>query len=161
MLTVLRHILYLALVFVLQTTWVHHLAIGGVQPDLVLLTVVFIALLAGQVEAALLGFAIGLCQDAYSPQDLGLNALSKSLVGFAVGFGRGGLLAETVQVQVIVLVAAVFVHDTIYYLGSSSTSMTQVPYLLLHFGIGRAIYTGILAIFVAWLLRIRRQLIPA
>jgi hypothetical protein len=39
--------------------------------------------------------------------------------------------------------------------------MTQVPYLLLRFGIGRAIYTGILAIFVAWLLRIRRQLIPA
>ena len=83
------------------------------------------------------------------------------IVGFAVGFVRGGLLAETVQVQVIGLVAAVFVHDTIYYLGSSSTSMTQVPYLLLRFGIGRAIYTGILAIFVAWLLRIRRQLIPA
>ena len=55
MLTVLRHILYLALVFVLQTTWVHHLAIGGVQPDLVLLTVVFIALLAGQVEAGGVG----------------------------------------------------------------------------------------------------------
>ena len=160
MLTVLRHILYLALAFVLQTTWVRHLEIGGLQPDLVLLTVVFIALLAGQVEAALLGFAIGLCQDAYSPQDLGLNALAKSLVGFAVGFCRSGLLADTVQVQVIILIAAVFVHDSIYYLGSSSTSVTQVPYLLLRFGIGRALYTGVLGIFVAWLLRIRRQLIP-
>ena len=64
------------------------------------------------------------------------------------------------QVQVAVVVAAVFVHDSIYYLGSSSASMGQVPYLMLRFGIGRALYTGLLGIFVAWLLRIRRELIP-
>ncbi len=160
MLTVLRHILYLALVFILQTTWVRHLQIGGIQPDLVLLTVIFIALLGGHVEAALLGFAIGLCQDAYSPQDLGLNALAKSLVGFGVGFGRGGILADTAQVQVAVVVVAVFAHDMIYYLGSGAASMSDVPYLLIRFGIGRAIYTGVIGIFIAWLLQIRRQLIP-
>jgi rod shape-determining protein MreD len=161
MLTVLRHVLYLVLAFVVQTTWLRHLEIAGVQPDLVLLTVVFVALLAGQTEAALLGFAIGLCQDAYSPQDLGLNALAKSLVGFAVGVGRGGLLADNVQVQVVVLVAAVFVHDMIFYVGSSSVSMAEAPFLMLRFGVGRAIYTGIIGILVAWLLRIRRELIPA
>ena len=161
MLTVLRHILYLVLAFVVQTTCLRHPEIAGVQPDLVLLAVVFVALLAGQAEAALLGFAIGLCQDAYSPQDLGLNALAKSLVGFAVGVGRGGLLADNVQVQVVVLVAAVFVHDMIYYVGSSSVSMTEAPFLMLRFGVGRAIYTGIIGILVAWLLRIRRELIPA
>jgi rod shape-determining protein MreD len=159
MITVLRHILYLALIFILQTTWVRHLQIAGLQPDLILLTVVFIALLAGQIEACLLGFFIGLCQDAYSPQDLGLNALAKSLVGFAVGYSRGGILADSVQVQVAVVVAAVIVHDSIYYLGSSSASMVDVPYLLLRFGVGRALYTGLFALFVAWLLRIRRELI--
>jgi rod shape-determining protein MreD len=160
MIAVLRHILYLALIFLLQTTWARHLQIAGLQPDLILLTVVFIALFAGQIEACLLGFAVGLCQDAYSPQDLGLNALAKSLVGFAVGFSRGGILVDSVQVQVAVIVAAVFVHDSIYYLGSSSASMGQVPYLMLRFGIGRALYTGLLGIFIAWLLRIRRELIP-
>ncbi|HJP32210.1 MAG: rod shape-determining protein MreD [Candidatus Latescibacteria bacterium] len=161
MLSVLRHILYLALVFILQTTWVRHLQIGGLQPDLILLVIVFIALLAGQIEAALLGFAIGLCQDTYSPQDLGLNALAKSLVGFAVGVGRGGILADSVQVQVAVLIAAVLLHDSIFYIGSSATSISEVPYLMVRFGIGRAIYTGILGFFIAWLLRIRRELIPA
>ncbi len=161
MLTVVRHILYLALVFVLQTTWVRHLEFAGLQPDLILLTVVFIALLAGQVEAAILGFAIGLCQDAYSPQDLGLNALAKSIVGFAVGVGRGGILADSPQVQVAVLIAAVLVHDMIYYLGSGAVSMGDVPYLLMRFSLGRAIYTGLVGLFVAWLLRLRRQLIPA
>jgi len=160
MLTILRHILYLALVFVLQTTWVRHLEIGGLQPDLVLLTVVFIAMLSGHVEAAVLGFAIGLCQDAYSPQDLGLNALAKSLVGFAVGMSRGGILADTAQVQVVVVVAAVLLHDLIYYLGSGATTMSQVPFLMMRFGIGRALYTGIIGLFIAWLLRIRRQLLP-
>jgi rod shape-determining protein MreD len=161
MLTILRHILYLALVFVLQTTWVRHLEVGGLQPDLVLLTVVFIAMLAGHAEAAVLGFVIGLCQDAYSPQDLGLNALAKSLVGFAVGIGRGGILANTAQVQVVVVVVAVLVHDLIYYLGSGVTTMSQVPFLLMRFGIGRALYTGFIGLFIAWLLHVRRQLLPA
>lgn len=161
MLTVLRHVLYLVLAFVVQTTWLRHLEIAGVQPDLVLLVVVFVALLAGQVEAALLGFTIGLCQDAYSPQDLGLNALAKSLIGFAVGLGRGGFLADNVQVQIVVLVAAVFLHDMIYYVGSSSVSMSEAPFLMLRFGLGRAIYTAIIGILVAWLLRIRRGLISA
>ena len=60
---------------------------------------------------------------------------------------------------IAVVVAAVIVHDSIYYLGSSSASMVDVPYLLLRFGVGRALYTGLFALFVAWLLRIRRELI--
>lgn len=161
MLTVTRHVLYLVLAFVLQTTWVRHVEIAGVQPDLVLLTVVFVALLAGQVEAALLGFAIGLCQDVYAPADLGLNALAKSMVGFAVGIGREGVLADNVQVQVAVVVAAVIVHDLIFLVGSSSVGLGEVPYLTMRYGIGRALYTGLLGIGVAGLLRLRRELVPA
>lgn len=161
MLTVLRHILYLTLAFVVQTTWVRHVEIAGIQPDLILLTVVFVALLAGQLEGALLGFAIGLCQDAYSPQDLGLNALAKSLIGFAIGLGRGGILADTVQVQVVIIVAAVGLHDIIFYLGSSAASVGDIPYLMARFGLGRAIYTGLVGALIAWLLRLRRQLVPS
>ena len=161
MLTILRHVLYLALAFVLQTTWLHHLEVGAVLPDLVLLSVVFIALLAGQVEAAVLGFAIGLCQDAFAPHDLGLNALAKSLVGFAVGVVRGGLHAEAPMVQVAILVAALLVHDLIFYIGSGTTTITQVPYLMLRFGLARALYTGVVGLVVAYALRLRRDLIPA
>jgi rod shape-determining protein MreD len=161
MLAVVRHVLYLALVFVLQTTWLHHVQIGNILPDLVLLVVVFVALLSGHLEATLLGFLVGLCQDAYSPPDLGLNALAKSLVGFAVGIGRGGFIVDAIQVQVAVLIVAVLAHDLVYYVGASSTTMGEVPYLMLRFSLGRALYTGALGLLVAWVLRLRRDLIPA
>ena len=160
MLAVARHLLYLALAFVLQSTWIHHLQIGEVLPDLVLMVVVFVALLSGHLEATVLGFLAGLGQDAYTPADLGLNALAKSLVGLAVGTGRAGLLSEAVQVQVGVLMAAVLVHDLVYYAGSSSNSLGEVPHLMLRYSLGRALYTGAIGLVVAWLISLRRRLIP-
>lgn len=160
MLAAARHLLYLALAFVLQSTWIHHLQIGEVLPDLVLMVVVFVALLSGYLEATILGFAAGICQDAYTPADLGLNALAKSLVGFAVGAVRGGLLAEAVQVQVGMLMGAVLVHDLIYYAGSGSNSLGEVPHLMLRFSLGRALYSGAVGLLVAWAIRLRRRAIP-
>ena len=157
MLAVARHVLFLALAFVLQSTWIHHLQIAEVLPDLVLMVVVFIALMSGHLEATVLGFLAGLCQDAYSPPDLGLNALAKSLVGFGVGAARQGLLADTVQVQVGVVVAAVVVHDLIYYIGASSTPLEEVPYLMARFSLGRALYTGAVGLIAAWAISLRRR----
>ena len=160
MLAVARHLLYLALAFVLQSTWLHHLQIAEILPDLVLMVIVFVALLSGHLEATILGFLAGLCQDAYTPADLGLNALAKSLLGFGVGAAREGLLAEAVQVQVGVLVVAVLVHDLVYYAGSSSNSLGEVPHLMLRISLGRALYTGAIGLVVAWALSLRRQLTP-
>ena len=159
MLAVARHVLFLALAFILQSTWIHHLQIAGILPDLVLMVVVFIALMSGHLEATLLGFLAGLCQDAYSPPDLGLNALAKSLVGFGVGAARDGLLADTVQVQVGVLVAAVLVHDLIYYVGAGSTSFEEVPGMMFRFSLGRALYTGVIGLIAALAIRLRRRVI--
>lgn len=161
MLTVARHVLYLSLAFVLQSTWLHHLQVADVLPDPVLIVIVFVALLSGHVEATVLGFLVGLFQDAYAPADLGLNALAKSIVGFGVGIGRSGVMADSAQVQVAILAAAVVVHDLIYYLGSSLTSFPEVPYLMLRFGLGRALYTCVIGLVVAWILRARRGLLPA
>ena len=160
MLAAARRLLLLVLAFVLQSTWVHHLQIGEVLPDLVLMVVVFAALLSGHLEATVLGFLAGFCQDAYTPADLGLNALAKSVVGFAVGAGRTGLMVEAVQVQVAVLMAAVLVHDLIYYAGSSSNTLGEVPQLMLRVSLGRALYTGVLGLVAAWLIRLRRRLVP-
>ena len=143
MLTVVRHILYLALAFLLQTTWVHHLELHGVQPDLILLVLVFIAVATGHTQATMLGFCVGFLQDTSSPEDLGLNALAKSLVGFGVGMSRTGIRADTVQVQVLLICTAVLLHDLVYCIGYSGLSMAEVPLFWLHFGIGRALYTGL------------------
>ena len=143
MLTVVRHILYLALAYLLQTTWMHHLELYRVQPDLILLVLVFVAIASGHVQATILGFCVGFLQDASSPEDLGLNALAKSLVGFGVGVSRTGVMADTMRVRVVLICAAVLLHDLVYYVGYSGISMGEVPLFWLRMGIGRALYTGL------------------
>jgi len=81
-------------------------------------------------------------------------------VGYAVGAGRAGLLAEAVQVQVGILMAAVLLHDLIYYAGSSGNSLGEVPHLMLRYSLGRALYTGAIGLVVAWLISLRRRLSP-
>ena len=157
MLTVFRHILYLGLAFLLQTTWVHHLELYRVQPDLILLVLVFVAVASGYTQATALGFCVGFLQDTSSPEDLGLNALAKSLVGFGVGVSRTGIMADTVQVQVLLLCTAVLLHDLVYCIGYSGVSMAEVPLFWLRFGIGRALYTGLVGAVLISAVQARRR----
>lgn len=156
-----RHALLMILAFVLQTTWAHLLQVGGVGPDLVLLVLVFAALGGSQVEPTVLGFCIGLLQDLYTPADLGLNAFTKSAIGFSVSYVRTGFQADSLQVQVALIVCAVLVHDAVYYLGSSGVTMAAAPAFWLRYGLGRAVYTGMVGAAVAAGLQFRRRVLPA
>ena len=82
---IVRYILLLGLAFVLQTTWLDFISVSALKPDLILLIITIVALREGPISATLLGFSIGLLQDAYAPADFGLNALLKCTAGFAVG----------------------------------------------------------------------------
>jgi len=68
-----------------QGTVVPVLGIGGVVPDLPLVLVVLLALRLGPETGCAVGFALGLLQDAIVGGPLGLQALSKAVVGFATG----------------------------------------------------------------------------
>src|SRR5262245_43316393 len=81
----LRSILLAFVALGLQATVVPHLAIAGIRPDLPLLAVVLLARARGTLPGSLAGFFIGLAQDLTNPGFLGLNALVKSLLGYAVG----------------------------------------------------------------------------
>lgn len=147
--SVARHLLLLLLAFVLQTTWLHLFAVSGLRPDLILVVLVHIALRSPQLESTVLGFGAGLLQDLYSPADLGLNALAKSLVGFAVSYGRIGVVADSVQVQIAFLCGSVVVHDLIYYLGSSGVSLATAPGYWLGHGLGQGLYTCVLGALIS------------
>ena len=61
------------------------LRIAGVTPDLPLIIVVLLALRRGPEFGALAGFAAGLLQDAAGGGLIGVQALTKALIGFAIG----------------------------------------------------------------------------
>ncbi len=157
----IRGILLLVLAFALQTTWIDFLEISSLKPDLVLLALTFIALRKGPLMATCMGFGIGFMQDIYLPADLGLNALAKSLVGFAIGYGRSRIVADNIQVQIALLFAAALCHDLIYYLGTSAIGLVDLPYFWLRYGLGRAVYTALLGTLISAGLTFRRHLFPA
>lgn len=155
-----RHVLLLILAYLLQTTWAHLLEVAALKPDLVLLVLVQIALRSGPVEGALLGFGIGLLQDLQMPADLGLNALVKTAAGFAAGYCRTGITADSIQVQVGLMLGTVLVHDLVFYLGSSGVTWVEVPYFWCRYSLGRAAYTGLIGALVYAALLLRSHFSP-
>ena len=159
--SVARDILLLLLAFALQTTWIDFLEVSSLKPDLILLVLIYIALRKGPLVATCMGFGIGFMQDIYLPVDLGLNALAKSLVGFAVGYGRTRIVADNIQVQVALIFGATLCHDMVYYLGTSAIGLIDLPYFWLRYGLGRAVYTALVGSFVSAGLSLKRQFFPS
>lgn len=75
----------IGLALALQTTLARFVVGGTTAIDLVLVTVVYIALTKGPVSGMLAGSLAGLIQDQLSTGVLGIGGLAKSIVGFAVG----------------------------------------------------------------------------
>ena len=83
------------------------LRVAGVAPDLPLILVILLALRRGPEFGCVAGFAAGLLQDAAGGGLIGIQALTKGLVGFVIG-ALGGRLRVTqplVQVSGLVLLS--------------------------------------------------------
>ena len=90
-----------------QATLAPALRIGDVAPDIPLIVVVLLALRRGSEAGCLAGFAAGLLQDVAGGGLIGVQALTKAVVGFGVG-ALGGRLRVTqplVQVPGLVLLS--------------------------------------------------------
>jgi rod shape-determining protein MreD len=157
----LRRTLLLLLAFLLQTTWIQSLRILDIAPDLVVVTLVLIALVVDPVESILMALFVGLLQDAYMPENLGLNALVNVLVVLTVGLMRSGIVVDNLGVQVAFVVAAVLLHDLIYFVGYSGVPLAEVPFFWLRYAVGRAVYSGVLALATAYALHQRHRSVPA
>ena len=85
---------------VVQATFVPALRIGDVTPDIPLIVVVLLALRRGSEAGCLAGFAAGLLQDVAAGGFIGVQALTKAVVGFGVGALGGRLRVAQPLVQI-------------------------------------------------------------
>lgn len=152
---ILHHALLTALALLVQTSWTHGIAIADIRPDVVLIIVVYIAIRSGQLEGTIFGFASGFMLDVYNPEFMGVNALANSVVGFAVGYTRAGIVAEDLRVQALALLIASLTHDLLYFGLSSAANPGKILGLLFRYGIGTAIYTSIFGMCCVFLVSIR------
>jgi rod shape-determining protein MreD len=76
------------------------LRIADVAPDIPLIVVVLLALRRGPEFGCGAGFVAGLLQDAASGGLMGVQALTKAVIGFAIGAAGGRLRVSQPMVQV-------------------------------------------------------------
>lgn len=100
----MRFAIYTALIFgivPLQTTLLPYVSVGGIRPDLGLIAVVLVGLFGTEVEALLVGLALGFAQDLFSAGGPWVNMTTKAAVGFVAGV-VGKNLANLTPIAVFV-----------------------------------------------------------
>ncbi|WP_129840481.1 rod shape-determining protein MreD [Streptomyces sp. RFCAC02] len=112
-------IILVAVALVVQVSVLSRLGLPGAVPDLLLLTVLGLALVFGHVGGCLVGFGAGLLADLAPPADhaVGRYALVLCVVGYAAGLTRpegGSHRSATVPMLVVAAGAA---SSTLLYAG--------------------------------------------
>jgi rod shape-determining protein MreD len=139
-----------------QATVAQALRIGEVTPDIPLIVVVLLALRRGPEFGCLGGFAAGLFQDAAGGGLIGVQAMTKAVIGFAIGTvgGRLTVTQPLVQVPGLVLLSIVegVARSTILKLFHFPAAFGD---LMLYVILPQALYNGflgaILVTIMAWI----------
>lgn len=139
--------------FLFQTCLFPYLKLLGAQPDVVLVIVVVAAVLEGSAEGAYLGFFGGMLGDVVSMQPIGVGALVKAAVAFAVGILKENFLTYTVALPMAIvflssIVEPALTHGFLILLGGEALPHFQWGTVLLC-----AVYNMLLVFIVYPILR--------
>lgn len=144
---------------IVQVTLLSRLPLPGATPDLVVVTVVAIALAMGPTQGAIAGFTAGVLVDLAPPADtlLGVNAIVYIVIGFVTGFvidprdRTVPLLMGLVGLSAGAAVIATAALDTL--LGSDRVAWDTVPGLALSSALYAVVMAPVVILFVSWLVR--------
>jgi rod shape-determining protein MreD len=137
------------LIFVLlQMLVAPRIAVGEVSPDFMLLLVAYFAMHRKPGHGAIAGFMVGFLQDLYNPELLGLNALTKSIVGYGIAFVASKVERSNLLLIVALIGAAAFVNDFIYLMFFTGPHLGKFFILLITVSIPSSVYTALMGIAV-------------
>jgi rod shape-determining protein MreD len=121
----------------------------GVSPDFVIVVIVCLSLFSSRAGASGVGFIGGLIQGAAAGSSLAGYVLSRSIVGFCVGWTANAELNKSLYIAPFVAAVATIVGQIILLF----TAPTPAIGSFLVATIGSAIYNGVIAVPVFALLR--------
>lgn len=144
---------------IIQVTLLSRLGLPGATPDLVVVTVVALALAMGPTQGATAGFAAGILLDMAPPADtlLGVNAIIYLVIGFITGFvidPRDRTVPVVIGIVGIATAAATMATaalDTL--LGSGRVSWEAMPGMILTSTLYAVIMAPVVVLGVAWIVR--------
>jgi len=148
-----RRIILLVLVlfvsFVLQTTVIPFLRVGGIMPDLLLILTIFTALFYGSQGGGAVGFTVGLAQDLLVGRHLGIQALSGLLTGYTVGYLEGKVYKKNPLVPLFLVFLGSLFSGAVFLLGRSIIGIFSFTIPLLWYDIIMgALYNTLLGVFL-------------
>ena len=144
----LRDAFVLGVVLILQTAFLYRLEIGGIRPDLLVAFVVYFGWMRGPVAGSVGGFSIGLIQDLDAPGPLGLNALAKTVVGFAVAKAGFRVHRSNPGVRFFFFLLAMIAHDVIYFAALSTGDAWLFLKQMFFVALPSALYTTVVTLFL-------------
>jgi rod shape-determining protein MreD len=136
----------------LQTVIAPRIEILGAQPSFLLILTVITALRHGTLAGCFMGFISGLLCDVYAPVDwFGTFSLSYCVVGFVVGHIYESFINLSLLLQIVVLILADFLKNTIYYFSIGITT-ENIPNIISSLALPDTVYTVILGAICFYLL---------
>jgi rod shape-determining protein MreD len=136
----------LAAALVLQSSFLYRVELGGIRPDLLVAFVVYFGWMRGPIAGSLGGFGIGLLQDLDAQGPLGLNALAKTIVGFAVAKAGFRVHRSNLGVRFALFLLAMMTHDIIYFAVSTSGDALLFLKQMALVALPTALYTAVVVL---------------
>lgn len=113
--TIIKSLLVAIAALAAQLFIAPYLNIGLVRPDFVLIVLVYISARYGRLTGIIVGFSLGLLQDTTgSFSVVGVNAMSKSVVGYLAGTLNGNLSIWTSGNVNAYIYGSLLAHAIIY-----------------------------------------------
>ncbi len=111
-----RFAMLLIIVWLIQAVIVPLIAVGTVQPDIILVLVCVFGITSGPAPGAVGGFFAGFMQDLLVPGSIGLGALVKTIMGYLSGEAEQTILGENLLMPVAII-ASVSLASQLLYMG--------------------------------------------
>ena len=134
---------------VLQTTLIPYLVGNGVQLDLVLVAIVYLAMTTSPVTALLSGAVGGVIQDALSG---GIIGIAKTIVGFSVALIGTQIIVVRSLPRFVIFFGATLLHASVF-LGLYSMLVVRIPNSSVGGVFGEALGNGLAGAVLFELLR--------
>ena len=117
--------LVLIFLFTIQTTFLEIFSFGGVTPDLILIVVVYCGINFTKNNGIGLSALVGFVQDCLSGSLLGINTLSKGLVGIFFSALKDKIIVEGVLAISFFIFCTSLLDGMIYFIAMTSLMGAQ------------------------------------